>query len=182
MVRDLLAVCRAPFGRQPNNPACGAEHHCRDAACRRGYILDKRTVADYTAVEACRDAASAPGRLSGGDAYAGTRGRIWFPLRWLRPSMGPDPTGSRVTLVASDCLMSKAGRRRLSACFANDVQKRAIHCDAAKINKPTRPPTNVPLMRIYCRSLPTCSSSRSTSVAVSQLRTTRSMKAPISTR
>ena len=44
--------------------------------------------------------------------------------------------------------------------------------DRVKINSPTRPPTSVPLMRIYCRSLPTCSSRRLTSVAVSQLSTT----------
>ena len=44
--------------------------------------------------------------------------------------------------------------------------------DRVKIRSPTSPPTSVPLMRIYCRSLPTCSSRRLTSVAVSQLSTT----------
>jgi hypothetical protein len=44
--------------------------------------------------------------------------------------------------------------------------------DKVKIRSPTSPPTSVPLIRIYCRSLPTCSSSRLTSVAVSQLSTT----------
>ena len=44
--------------------------------------------------------------------------------------------------------------------------------DSVKIKSPTSPPTSVPLMRIYCRSLPTCSSRRLTSVAVSQLSTT----------
>ena len=44
--------------------------------------------------------------------------------------------------------------------------------DRVKIKSPTSPPTSVPLMRIYCRSLPTCSSRRLTSVAVSQLSTT----------
>ncbi len=53
---------------------------------------------------------------------------------------------------------------------------------AIKIRQPAHAPTMVPFIRIYCRSLPTTSSRRSTSVLVSQLRTTSAMKDPISVR
>ena len=56
------------------------------------------------------------------------------------------------------------------------------HFDTMKISSPTRPPTSVPLMRMYCRSLPTCSSRRLTRVVESQASTTLVTKAPISAR
>lgn len=40
-------------------------------------------------------------------------------------------------------------------------EKRQISADAAWIAMPARPPTTVPLMRMNCRSRPTCSSMRS---------------------
>ena len=62
----------------------------------------------------------------------------------------------------------RAARRSVKAWRPQPPNAR----DRVKIRSPTSPPTSVPLMRIYCRSLPTCSSRRLTSVAVSQWSTT----------
>jgi hypothetical protein len=79
-----------------------------------------------------------------------------------------DPRASPATLrpdrAAVRWTASRGGLRATPTIYENP----GIHLDTTKISKPTRPPTTVPLMRTYCRSLPTCSSSLLTSVSLSQ--------------
>ena len=63
-------------------------------------------------------------------------------------------------------------RPRLRAASASCVDARIAHSvSSAWRMRPTRPPTRVPLIRIYCRSRPTAASSRSVTVRASQPRT-----------
>ena len=59
-----------------------------------------------------------------------------------------------ISLRLAPCVPKRDARDKRGhdeQCFYNI----AIHFDATKIASPTRPPTSVPLMRMYCRSLPT---------------------------
>ena len=122
------------------------------------------------------------GPRSGADAAAPTAATVWGASRWSPPmadlDRGDGSVGGRER---------RPGRR---PGLARRPVQSAPHLTAAGqnrwvaawITRPARPPTTVPLMRMYCRSRPTCSSIRRLASSASQRATVPEIRSATSSR